>query len=377
MPTRKRIAHLIVRLDTGGAEKSLYRLIRHTRTCLDHEVLCLGPTSPISADISALGVNVECFDYPRRGPMALWRAWRALRRSRPDVLQGWMYLGNLAASILKLTLPAAALVWNVRNSPERLASERLRTRLAMQLARLPGLGPDYVIYNSHRAVATHASLGYNKKPHGVIPNGIEPDEFAHDAGARRRLRAEYEVTDGPWVGMVCRWHPLKGVADFLQAAAQLKSEYPGLRVLLAGPGMMAENADLAAAVAAADFSMSEIDLLGPLEDTVPVLSALDLLVIASYREGTPNILLEAMACGLNSIATRVGDVPRLLDDSRLAEPGDVGGLKARMRDALETRADPQIAASRLERDRKILTEQYSTALCVQAYLDTYAEVCPA
>ena len=84
------ITHLIVRLDTGGAEKSLFRLIRATGEQLDHRVICLGPDSQIAADIARLGVDVACLDYPRAGPLALWRALRLLRRQPPQVLQGWV-----------------------------------------------------------------------------------------------------------------------------------------------------------------------------------------------------------------------------------------------------------------------------------------------
>ncbi len=374
MPSRKRIAHLIVRLDTGGAEKSLYRLVRHTRSELEHEVLCLGPASPISADLESLGVAVHCFDYPRVGPLALWRAWRALRRSRPDVLQGWMYLGNLLASILSLGLPTAAIVWNIRNSPENLQAERLRTRVAMQLARLPGLTPDHVIYNSAAAVAAHAGLGYNKADHGVIVNGIDVDEYQADAEARRRLREEYGVGEAIWVGMVCRYHPLKGVADFLAAGAALRRDHPGIRLMLAGPGMTAENSSLTEDVTAAGLKTDEVDLLGPLADAVPVLSALDLLVLASYREGTPNILLEAMAAGLMTVATRVGDVPRILEDERrLVTPGNVDELKAKIVVAL----DAQDPCARRRAERARVMERYGIRACMDAYLDTYARVHPA
>ncbi len=374
MPSRKRIAHLIVRLDTGGAEKSLFRLIRHTRRELEHEVLCLGPASPISADIESLGVTVHAFDYPRVGLLALWRAWRRLRRLRPDVLQGWMYLGNLFASILSLGLPTAAIVWNIRNSPEILQAERLRTRVAMQLARLPGLTPDHVIYNSAAAVSAHAGLGYNKVAHDVIVNGIDVDEYQTDDEARRQLRDDCGVGEALWVGMVCRYHPLKGVADFLAAGAALRRDHPGIRLMLAGPGMTAENAALGADIAAAGLQTDAVDLLGPLTDVVPVLSALDLLVLASHREGTPNILLEAMAAGLMTVATRVGDVPRILEDERrLVAPGNVDELKTKMIAAL----DAEDTCARQQAERARVMERYGVRACMDAYLDTYARVHPA
>ena len=204
MPSLHRICHVIVRLDTGGAEKSLFRLVRGTRGQLAHHVICFGPESPIGADIEQLGAQVTWLDYNKLGPLVFWRAFRLLRREPPDVLQGWMYFGNLIASILALGLPRRLKVaWNIRQSPADFALEKRRTRLSIHLARLPMLGPHLIIYNSFAGAQSHARFGFNRRRHTVIPNGIDTDEFKPDEASRAEWRNAQDVGDASWVGLVC------------------------------------------------------------------------------------------------------------------------------------------------------------------------------
>jgi glycosyltransferase involved in cell wall biosynthesis len=372
MSSNIRIAHLIVRLDTGGAEKSLYRLVRGTSDQLSHHIICFGPHSDIGRDIEALGVTVTWLDYRKLGPLVLWRAWRVLREQTPQVVQGWMYFGNLIASIVSLGLPRRVkLAWNVRQSPDNFSLEKRRTRLAIALARLPGLSPDMVIYNSFAGQRAHQRFGFNRRAHTVIVNGIDTEEFRPAAECRTHWRTTHGVGIESWVGLVCRYHPLKGVAEFLQAVRLIVDETDEvIRFVLAGPGMTMDNLALVKLMDRYRVSADEIDLLGPIEDTAKFLPALDLLVIASVREGTPNVLLEAMACGVKTVATRVGDVALILGDpARVVEPGNVAELAQKIKLALQCKED--LERRRVGQEIELIRAEYHTGQCMQAYLNTY------
>ena len=375
MPSNLTIAHLIVRLDTGGAEKSLYRLVRGTSDKLSHHIICFGPRSDIGRDIEALGAQVTWLDYRKQGPFVLWSAWRVLRGNTPQVLQGWMYFGNLIASILSLGLPRRVkLAWNIRQSPDQFRLEKRRTRLAIMLARLPGMSPDVVIYNSFAGQRVHHRFGFNRTDNTVIVNGIDTEEFRPAVQCRSQWRSTHGVGSEHWVGLVCRYHPLKGVAEFLQAVRLISDENDKtdavIRFALAGPGMTLENPALATLMQRYCVNKDEVDLLGPIEDTAKFLPALDLVVIASVREGTPNILLEAMACGVKTVATQVGDVARILrDPTRVVQPGDVEDLAKKIKLALQCTEDAE--RQRALQELEFVRREYHTEQCMQAYLDIY------
>ncbi|MEM7079844.1 MAG: glycosyltransferase [Pseudomonadota bacterium] len=370
MNTRHKICHVIVRLDTGGAETSLLRLAQRPDARYEHHVLCFGRPSPIGSSLARAQVPVTYCDY-RTGPVALFRAWRRLRRLRPDVVQGWMYLGNLLAAILVRwgRVGRARLVFSIRQSPRRLDLERRRTRLAIHLGRLPGLRPDLLLYNSHAAVSDHAVLGYDRYPHKVIVNGIDTARYRPDTQARDAVRRAWSV--GPAehvVAMICRFHPLKGVDIFLAAAREVLSARDDVTVLPAGPGMEAQNPALDALLGEHGLD-GRVRLLGPQGEVESLLPGIDLLVLASLREGTPNILLEASACGVGCVATDVGDVRRIiLQPERIVAPGDVASLVTTIN------ANLRMDAEDARRARVHICNNYHIEECLESYFLTYAEL---
>lgn len=98
-----RICHIITGLSTGGAEMMLYKLLSGTdRTRFESSVISLIDKGTLGERIEALGIPVYTLGMPRGWPhpSGLVRLVRLVRRLRPDLLQGWMYHGNLAASWL-------------------------------------------------------------------------------------------------------------------------------------------------------------------------------------------------------------------------------------------------------------------------------------
>jgi glycosyltransferase involved in cell wall biosynthesis len=375
MSTTRRITHLIVRLDTGGAETSLLRLIAGTREKLAHHVICFGPPTALGQKIESLGVQVSWLDYRRSGPWVLWQALRLLRQHPPDILQGWMYYGNVLASMLawcvqKTTSAKVKVAWNVRNAIVGPANDNRMTRFALSLSRW--CHPDLVIYNSFSGQKAHRAMSLHGRQ-TVIPNGINLGEFIPDAEVRNHIRASYQRTADVWVGVVARFHKGKGIREYLDAVKLLRHRKVPAQFFLAGNGLTVEHSEFAEMLKASGLQACEIDLLGPIENVAGFLPAVDLLVLPSLREGTPNILLEAMACGVKTVATTVGDSARIIQSpERLVIPGNVQDLVTKISTAI-VETDQQREA-RVEEERAFLTANYSAAICMQAYCDHYEDL---
>src|SRR3954447_25274559 len=96
-----RVMHVITGLSTGGAETMLLKLLSAASGSMEHVVVSLGDEGTIGPRIAALGVPVHCLGLKRNAPNPI-RALSILplaRRIGPQLIQGWMYHGNLMASM--------------------------------------------------------------------------------------------------------------------------------------------------------------------------------------------------------------------------------------------------------------------------------------
>ncbi|NOX52747.1 MAG: glycosyltransferase [Gammaproteobacteria bacterium] len=385
MTSPLRIVHIIVGLNTGGAEQSLLRLLQHTHQSIKHTVICIGPPSPIGRRIETLGVIVHWL--PRRTWFLQLGKIRKILGGQPvDILQGWMYYGNLLASLLARSfsvlpgrhLPTLNLkvAWNIRHSAAQYTAEKYRIRLALQMGRLHWLRPDLIIYNSHAGRKSHERFGYNMSPHEgycvVIANGIDTDLFRIDESKRQTTRVKLAVApQQKLVILAGRLHPHKGVEYYLGAICELRKRLPhdvisNLRFKLVGPGMQASEPTLVRIFEQVKLPIDAVQLLGPRADMADLLPAVDVLVLASLVEATPNIVLEAMACGVNVVATKVGDVAEIVvDDACLCEPGDEVGLANCIEYAINQ------VDQNMQQRRDVVITRYGIEQCAQTYVQYY------
>ncbi|WP_295387954.1 glycosyltransferase [uncultured Thiodictyon sp.] len=371
-----RIAHVITGLEMGGAEQMLYKLLATLdRAAFEPLVISLIEPGPMRAPIAALGVRIETLGM-RRGlpsPGALLRLVGLLRAFRPDLIQTWMYHADLLGALARpLVGTRPGLIWNIRQSDLDPRHTRLGPRLVARLNGLVSyLAPDRIICCSQRAAAVHRALGYRARLFEVIPNGFDLERFHPDDAARAQLRAELGVpAAAPLLGLAGRFDPQKDLPTFLQAAALVRAARPESRFLLSGPGMERANPQLAGWMADAGLA-GAIDLLGPRTDMPRVFAALDLLVLSSaYGEGFPNVVGEAMACGVPCAVTDVGDSGLIVGETgAIVAPRDPTALAAAILRLLAE--DPPGRARRGVAARERIAAHYSLARIVARYADLY------
>lgn len=362
-----RIGHIITSLNVGGAETMLHKLVTGTDPArFEHHVITLLPPGHYQASVEAHGVRVHSLGLQRMLPsLGSFLALRRLARQiRPDVWHGWMYHANLAAVLA--AEPRTPVVWGIRHSLHRLADEKRLTRalithgpkLAGRVAR--------ILYNSRASATQHERLGYPAAKTEVIPNGFDGEAFRPDPAARAAVRQELGLAeDTPLVGLVARLDPLKGHGDFLEAAAR---QDPATHFLLAGLGVEA----LRERVAGLGLE-GRVHLLGPRADAPRLLAALDLFALTSLSEAFPNVLGEAMACGVPAVVTDVGDAAWILRDNGLVvPPGDVAALAAGWRELLARPAAERRELGRRARER--ILADFSLASVRHRYETMYHQV---
>ncbi|MFM9961593.1 MAG: GT4 family glycosyltransferase PelF [Planctomycetaceae bacterium] len=318
---RVRLAVVINAIVLAGAERMLARVLARLRPDeFDVRVFTIGLPGPFSEHLEQLGIPNRLYEFLRPklpNPFHLLTLARDLRRFQPDVVQGWMYLGNLyggvAAKLARRDLPVA---WNIRHSTldPKIDSRSMRWS-AWLGGQLSGLVPDRIVLCAEAARAAHLQVGYAPEKLEVIPNGFDLSELRPDPVARQRIRSELGITDDtPLVGLIGRLHQHKDHRTFVRAARVVADHIPNAHFVGAGEEQTYSASDLWSWVDEAGLR-DRFHWLAVRRDVAAIDASLDVLVCSSTTEGFPNVVGEAMACGVPCVATDVGECAEVVGET--------------------------------------------------------------
>ena len=283
----------------------------------------------IGAQLRRRGVVVRTMNL-KGDARDVWGAVRlayAWKRNRPDIVQTWLYHSDLVGG-LAAAAAGVPVVWNIRQSNLDPAVNKPSTlRIVRVCARLSGWLPSRIICGSEAARVAHEKAGFRACKLTVIPNGFDLDTFRPDRTARPALVAELGIPkDALLVGRIGRFDPQKDHKTFVKAAAHIAAAAPEAYFLMAGQGIVWDNAELAGWIGEAGLA-DRFRLLGKRDDVARVNAALDVAVSSSVGEGFPNVVGEAMACGVVCVVTDVGDSSRIVGATGpVVPPHDPGAL---------------------------------------------------
>jgi glycosyltransferase involved in cell wall biosynthesis len=373
-----RVLHTITDLDVGGAETMLCRLLAAgQRTKFEPVVVSLMNPGALASQIEALSVSIETLGMPRRMPSlaTLFRLVRSARAIRPDLLQGWMYHGNLAATVSAWAIGRPLpVLWNIRHSVHDLAHEKPLTRSIIRLGAALSRLPRAIIYNSRVSAGQHEALGYVAGRTVVIPNGFDCERFKPSADAKARLCQQLEIDPATTiVGMIGRDHPMKDPVNLITALGLLEREASEVHLAIVGRGYDGGNGTLARAIRCAGMA-SRVSLLGERHDIPSIVAGLDIAVVPSaWGEGFPNVLGEAMASGVACIATDIGDCAWIVGDAGLiVPPADSQALAEALRGLIELGPEGRHRLGQAGRARTL--KHFSIREIVRRYEELYETI---
>ena len=252
-------------------------------------------------------------------------------RNKVDVVLGsWAYPDGFAAVVAARLLGVPAVI--------KLHGSDINT-----LAKLPGprrmlawaLPRAAKVVAVSRPLAEEAiALGAPRDRVAIVMNGVDGELFF--PRDRAAARAELGLPGGPLAVYCGNLKPEKGVMDLAAAWEHVAAAMPDATLAMVGGGPLED--ELAAKVGAS------VRLVGPQPlERVPVwMAAADILVLPSHVEGTPNVVLEALASGRRVVATAVGGVPDLITTpalGALSPPHDPDALADAIAHALRTSYD--------------------------------------
>ncbi len=340
-PDRPRRLLLVVdSLDVGGAERHAIGLgSAFVRAGYAVTVACsvAGPLAP-SAEQAGLAVRPLLSRRVKRRlsfPYA-WQLARFVRREGFDLIHAHIY-ASAAASALATLGTQVPLVLTEHTEAG------WRTRRARWFSR-------YIYRRAAHVIAVSDAIrrrlidvdGVPPARITVIRNALPPMPELAPASQSGPDRAASLLTGdqaGPTVGVIARLQPEKGVACFLQAAAQVTRSVPEARFVIMGDGPLRHDLE----ILVDRLGLRErVHFLGLRADAPALVASLDVLVVPSLPslsgEGTPLVILEAMAMGVPIAASAVGGIPEQISHEReglLVPPGNPEALSAALLSLLQ------------------------------------------
>jgi glycosyltransferase involved in cell wall biosynthesis len=374
-----RLLFVTTSLGTGGAERMLVKLVAalRRRGC-SFLIVSLRDAGTQTQPLRELGATVEelRMDLPWRLPAVATRFRRRIVSFAPDVIQGWMYHGNLAATLgVRLARSSAPLLWGVRQTFQGMGNERPLTRFVIRANARFSMKPRCILFNSGASLQQHSAIGFRTEHAQVIPNGFELDRFRPDDRVREATRTRLGISaDKLVVGHVARDHPMKDHETLLRAAKQVVASFPQAMFVLVGRGIDPSNPRLARLIAQLDLARS-VRALGEVADLEALYPAFDLSVLSSaWGEAFPNVLGEAMACAVPCVATDVGEAAEIIGDRRrIVAPAQPEALARAI--TLVLQMDTTLRREIGVKDRERVATRFSLDAIAEQYWRLYADAC--
>lgn len=324
-----KIAHIITDLNGfGGTEITLLRYLKNSKVPKDHQLIIvlksIGAEDTLGVQIVEEGFHVVALEQ-KRGVISLRgiiRLYYELKCFQPNLISAWLYHPCLLASVLALFLKCKPLVvWHIRSGVYAGGVKKIGRVLVRQvLALLSSMVRPTLVANSTVAMNDHINIGFtsDKKSWRIIFNGLDPSTFYPNIFDRNAVRNDFEIPeDALVIGCVGRFVPEKGYDYFFEgvfhALQEMKPDIAAkIHLLAIGNGITDDNDEFQRLVDVSNLPSDHVHLLGKRSDVPRLLRGVDIFVLSSISESFPNSLVEAMATGIASIATDVGQCSDVL-----------------------------------------------------------------
>jgi glycosyltransferase involved in cell wall biosynthesis len=338
-------------------------------------IVVMKPGGVLECECSQIGIPIIHLQRGARLRIlaCLVKFVKILRAERPDIIHSYLPVANVLGTASVVLANVGSLVWGVRSSFVDFAHYSPLVKWADFFQRILHPWCRKIIANSEAGRSHLISQGLPGGKVISIPNGIDTQRFVIDrqAGAKHRINwgiAPQEIL----IGLVARLDPMKDHETFLAAVLLLECCQDCVRFVCVGGGGEGRMAELLEVQHRLGLD-GRIHWSGDQADMPSVMNALDMLCLSSKGEGFPNVLGEALACGVPCVSTDVGDATLIISDQSVTVPtGDPQRLAQAMAVMIK-----RIRAGGVERLqlRSRIVERFSIEALVERTEQTLKSLC--
>lgn len=330
--------------------------------------------------IRVVAVPMEREIRPFRDLKSLWQLYRCLSKLRPDIVNAGTPKAGLLGMMASWLSRVPIRIYTLRGLRlETAKSWKLSAALAITERIASGCAHRIVcVSDSLRSVAVERRLIAAKKAvvlGGGSSNGVDARRFdvrQRPASQVEALRTQLGIPDdAPVIGFAGRLTRDKGIIELFAAYRSLLKDFPKLRLLLVGD--FESGGAVAAEIRQQIAVHPQVIVTGFVQDTAQYYGVMNLLAFPSYREGFPNVPLEAAAAGLPVVGYRATGTVDAVEDGvtgQLVTCGDQEALAGAMRRYLE---DGQLRAKHGEAGRRRVQQDFTQQRVWDALHDEYVE----
>jgi glycosyltransferase involved in cell wall biosynthesis len=346
------------------------------RTCLEtnwlnargHQAwLICNPNSEVLLKARELGTRAIAMPLRRRiDPVCWWRLWRFCRRNQIDLIKTYsskdhwlalpLYLGGIPVARARCITDPIGNKWRAfifKHGCSKIVADA--SVIKRQLVQQNGIDPAKI---------------------EVIGSAVDLQKF-HPSRDRMKFRREMGFTaETPFIASIGMIRPDKGQLILVDAARLVLSQRPDARFVIVGQGTgYLKLGEKVRNAITREGLADKVLMIGYRWDTPDIFAACDMVAIASLRtEASPIVLREAFASGRPVVATKVGDIPEIIEPRQnglLVEPGDSTALAAAI---LEFLSDRKLAAHCAANGLRYAREHFSFDRMMQMKLEVDASL---
>ncbi len=312
------------------------------------------------------GIQVHRF-YQRFtiDPLLVLQAYRTIKANGINIVQTHSYKSNILGFLLKrmFGIPWIAFAHGYTGENKKVALYNRLDLWCYQYA-------DLAVVVSDPLKRLLQSKGTHPQRIIKLPNAVDRRELTPQTEPQV-LREKWSIdAERPVIAVIGRLSPEKGQMVFLQAFQEAGKRIEGLQALIIGDGQELENLQQ---FCRENGMAEDVIFTGHVTNVGDYYRLIDLLVIPSYSEGLPNVLLEAMALGVPVVSTKVGAVGEVLQgmEENMVTPGDHYALAERISTFL---ADPDLKQRSTTKAGKIITRRYNPKMRAERLVSLYDRI---
>lgn len=301
---KKKIFHIIGSMEIiAGTENFLIKLLNQNKDEYENYLILLSKKKNFKNRLNRK-IRVKIFDLtnPITFFLNLLNLIFFLRKKKSHLIFTWLYHANLLSILIKLFIRKLIIYWNIRHS-KIYKFGSFKSFFSFKTCQIfSSIVPNKIIYNSIFSKKVHENAGYKKKKSLIILNGVKKNKIMPEKKSK-------EIS----FGMASRWHKDKNHENLFQSLNKLIDV--NYSIVLCGKNITSKNYELMSLLK--KYKIKKYYLLGELLNIEKFFKKIDINLLTSNTESFPNIILESMSYGIPTIATNVGDVKKIMNNTGL------------------------------------------------------------